>query len=86
MACLFVAAITNLGHGRLALEATPDPVIDTLGLPPCLLHTVVTVRLVTLEFGGALFDDLDGHRGELLGLRRTTVTIPRAWNEFGMLM
>jgi hypothetical protein len=39
--------ITNLGHRRLALEATPDPVINTLGLPPCLLHAVVTVGLVT---------------------------------------
>jgi hypothetical protein len=55
---------TNLGHGGLALEATADPVVDTLGLPPCLLYAVVPIRLVALEFVGALFDDgdLDGHR------------------------
>lgn len=36
----------HLGHGSLALETAPDPVVNTLGLPPCLLHTVVAVRLV----------------------------------------
>lgn len=62
---LLVRTVTNLGHGGLALEATPDPVIDTLGLPPCLLHTMVAIRLVALELGGALLDDgdLDGHWG-----------------------
>ena len=37
---------TYLGHGKLSLEATPDPVIDTLGFPPCLLNTLVSVGLV----------------------------------------
>ena len=37
---------TYLGHGKLTLEATPDPVIDTLGFPPCLLNTLVSVGLV----------------------------------------
>ena len=37
---------TYLGHAKLTLEATPDPVIDTLGFPPCLLNTLVSVGLV----------------------------------------
>lgn len=37
---------TYLGHCGLSLEATSDPVIDTLGLSPRLLHTMVTVRLM----------------------------------------
>jgi len=61
MASLFVAAITDLGHGRLALEATPHSVIDTLGFSPSLFYAMVAVRLVAFEFCGALFDDLDGH-------------------------
>lgn len=63
MASLFVAAVADLGHSSLTLEATPDPVIDTLGLPPCLLHAVVAVRLMAFEFVGPLLDDLDGHCG-----------------------
>jgi len=35
-----------LWHGCLALEATPDPVIDTLRFAPCLFHTVVTIGLM----------------------------------------
>jgi len=46
MASLFVAAITDLGHGRLALEATPHSVIDTLGFSPSLFYAMVAVRLV----------------------------------------
>lgn len=45
---LLVAAVTDLGHRELALEAATDAVVDTLGLAPCLLDTVVTVRLVAL--------------------------------------
>lgn len=43
---LLVAAVANLGHGELALEPTPHSVINTLGFPPCLLNTVVTIGLV----------------------------------------
>ncbi len=32
-----------LGHGELTLEATPDPVVDTLWLAPCLLDAVVAI-------------------------------------------
>ena len=39
-------AQTYLGHGELTLEAPPHSVINTFGLPPCLLHTLVTVGLV----------------------------------------
>lgn len=39
-------AQTHLGHGKLALEPPPHPVINTLGLPPCLLHALVPVGLV----------------------------------------
>ncbi len=38
--------MAHLGHGSLALEAAPDPVINTLGLSPCLLHAMVAVRLM----------------------------------------
>lgn len=62
VAGLLVAAVTDLGHRELALEAATDAVVDTLGLAPCLLDTVVTVRLVALllvvgcgdAFGSAL--------------------------------
>lgn len=37
---------THGWHGQLALEATPDPVINTLGFSPGLLHTMVAIRLV----------------------------------------
>lgn len=37
---------THLGHRQLALEPPAHPVINTLGLPPCLLDRVVAVRLV----------------------------------------
>jgi len=68
MSRLLVATITNLGHGCLALEATSDPVINTLGFSPCLLHSMVTIGLVALEMLGALLDDrdLDGHCGRWL--------------------
>lgn len=38
---------TCLWHRKLALEPTSNPVINTLWFPPCLLDTLVTVRLVT---------------------------------------
>ena len=40
------ACVTYLGHRKLTLETTPDPVINTLGFPPCLLHSMVSVGLV----------------------------------------
>lgn len=67
MARFLVAAIADLGHRELALEPAPHPIVNTLGFPPCLLNTLVAVRLVTLEWLGAFFYDwrLDGH-GEIL--------------------
>lgn len=53
VAGLLVAAVTDLGHRELALEAATDAVVDTLGLAPCLLDTVVTVRLVALLLVGS---------------------------------
>lgn len=74
MAGLLVTAIADLRHGELTLESAPHSVVDTLGFPPCLLHTVIPIRLVTLECLRALLDngDLDGHGGSFLrfGCRR----------------
>jgi hypothetical protein len=44
--CLLFEIVAHLWHWCLALEATPDPVIDTLGFPPCLLDADIAVRLV----------------------------------------
>lgn len=41
-----MGSATYFGHSRLALEATPNPVINTLGFPPRLFHTMVTIGLV----------------------------------------
>lgn len=43
------------GHGNLALEATADTVIDTLGLAPRGTDTVEPVRLVTGEAVGPYY-------------------------------
>lgn len=43
----FVATITNFGHWELTLEATSHSIIDTLGFSPCLLDSVITVRLMS---------------------------------------
>lgn len=59
---LLVAAITNLGHGKLALEPTPHSVIDTFRFPPCLLDTVVTIGLVTPNRGISVRSDGRGKR------------------------
>lgn len=40
---------TYRGHGQVALEASPNPVIDTLGLPPCRRDTLEPVALVPGE-------------------------------------
>jgi hypothetical protein len=50
---------THLGHGSLASEASPDGIVDTLGLPPALTNALEAVTLVTLELRGALLDDRD---------------------------
>ena len=34
-----IATVTNVGHQVLALETTPDTVVNTLGLTPVPLHT-----------------------------------------------
>lgn len=54
--------VTDLGHRELALEAASNAVVNTLGLSPCLLDSLVTVRLVSLEDLGSLLDN-----DELLG-------------------
>ena len=36
------------GHGSLSLEPSPHTVIDTLGLPPCRIDTLVAVALVAV--------------------------------------
>ena len=41
------ARFTYLGHRELALESAPDPIVNTLGFPPCLLDTLIAIRLVT---------------------------------------
>lgn len=70
MASLLVTAITDLRHGELAFEPTSHSVIDTFGFPPCLLHAVIPIRLVALEWLRALLNngDLDGHDGSFLRL------------------
>lgn len=50
---------THLGHGSLASEASPDGIVDTLGLPPALANALEAVTLVTLELRSALLDDRD---------------------------
>ena len=47
---MMIAGVTYLGHRKLTFETTPDPVINTLGFPPCFLHPMVTVGLVTPTF------------------------------------
>jgi len=70
VARLFITTVADLGHRELSLESTPHPVVDTLGFPPCFLDALVAVRLMTLEWLGAFFDDgcLDGHSGEPAGV------------------
>lgn len=48
---------THLWHGSLALEASPDSVVDTLGLSPAGVHAHEPVTLVTAEARGVLLDD-----------------------------
>lgn len=49
--------LTHLWHGSLALEASPDSVVDTLGLSPAGVHAHEPVTLVTAEARGVLLDD-----------------------------
>jgi hypothetical protein len=49
VAGLLVAAVTDGGHGNLALEAAADGIVNTLGLAPRLRHALEPVRLVTVE-------------------------------------
>jgi len=59
MAGLFVTSVADLWHGSLTAKPTSNPVVNTLWFPPCFLHTMVAIRLVTLEFVCALLDDGD---------------------------
>jgi len=63
VARLLITTIADLRHRELSLESASHPVVNTLGFPPCFLDALVAVRLVTLEWFGAFFDDrcLDGH-------------------------
>jgi len=65
MTGLLVASIADLGHGKLALEPPPNPVVNTLWFPPALLHSLEAIGLMTLEFLRAFLDDGDcgGHDG-----------------------
>lgn len=64
---VFGGSVTDVGHLVLALEPPPDPVVNTLGLPPAPLELVIAVALVPNEHLRALFHDLgtgggsDGH-------------------------
>lgn len=42
--------LTDAGHRELSLETTTNPVVNTFGLAPCLLDTMVSVRLMTLLY------------------------------------
>lgn len=68
VARLLVRAVTNLGHRELTLEPATNAVVNTLGLAPCLLDTVVTVRLVALLLV-ARFRVGSGERGKASGRR-----------------
>lgn len=63
MSRFLIAAIADLGHRELTLESAPHPIVNTLWLPPCLLDTLVAIRLVTLEWLGTFFYNwrLDSH-------------------------
>ena len=57
MPCLFVGAVTDLGHLKLAFKSASNSVVNTLGLPPVSLQADDTVALVTEDFLRLLFDD-----------------------------
>ena len=41
--------LTYRGHGQVASEPSPNPVVDTLGLAPCRVEALEPVTLVTVE-------------------------------------
>jgi len=57
VAGLAVVTISDLWHGSLALEASSDSVVDTLGLSPAGVHAHEPVTLVTAEARGVLLND-----------------------------
>jgi len=59
VAGLLVRSETDRGHDSLSLEASSNPVIDTLRFPPCRLDSLVAVALMTIEPLGPLLDDRD---------------------------
>jgi hypothetical protein len=61
----------HLRHGQLALEPPTDTVVDTLRLPPCLLHAVVAVGLVAPAWArsGWPAQEIACRRNALEGLR-----------------
>jgi len=56
--CFLVAAVTDVGHTHLSLEATTHTVVNTLGPSPVGLDSVVTVGLMPFELLQLLLDDL----------------------------
>lgn len=67
-----VGAVSNLGHGDLALEPAADTVINTLGLTPRGVDLVVAIALMTSELcspllhNGDAIDGSDGHFGRFV--------------------
>ena len=55
---VLVRTVTNLGHLDFTLEATTHARVDTTGLPPGFWHTHVPVRLVALELGHTLLNNV----------------------------
>lgn len=45
--------VSYLWHDSLSLESSPDPVVDTLRLPPCGWNAFEAVRLVAQEVRAA---------------------------------
>jgi len=55
--CLFVATVTDLGHGTVALEPAANTGINTLGFSPAGLNTIPLIRVETDKVRLSLFDD-----------------------------
>lgn len=58
---LLVRTVTNVRLTDGASESSSDTRVDTLLLSPVLGHSVISVRVVSLELLGVLLHNLDGH-------------------------
>jgi hypothetical protein len=72
---LLVGAIADRGHSKIALEASPDTVVDTLGLAPCRGNAHEAITLVTSEGLRALLHD----RNMLLCGNHLVGVVCRGW-------